>query len=78
MNPDAFQQELSRIAANDLAVSFRIDKGKLTTDAPWLKVDGFRIFSSNNLDLEGNIRLHGGKNGETFPLRSLLGATFRE
>jgi hypothetical protein len=63
-----------KISYRNLVLDFRVDKGRVATEAPWLKIDGLRLFSSPNLDLEGNVRLHAGRYGETLELRNLLDA----
>ena len=58
----------------NLTLDFRVEKGKIVNDAPWLNLGGLQILSSPNLALEGNIRLYGGRNGEKTELRYLLHA----
>jgi hypothetical protein len=56
----------------NLDINFLVDKGTVVTERPWLKLEGLQIFSSPNLALESNIRLYGGRNGDTLHLRDWL------
>lgn len=62
----------------DLEVRLEMERGRIRTESPWLKMGGFEIFSSPGLALEGNIRLFGARNGETLHARDLLGTFVRE
>jgi hypothetical protein len=62
----------SSFSFRNFALSLNVDRGKVRTDGPWLTIEGLRIVSSENVNLEGNIRLHGARNGETVDLRGLL------
>jgi hypothetical protein len=62
----------SSLSFRNFALRLHVDKGKVRTDRPWLTIEGLRIVSSENVNLEGNIRLHGARNGETVDLRGLL------
>ena len=62
----------SSLVFNNLSLKVNANKGTVRTDKPWFKLEGIRIPSSDKLDLEGNIRLFGARNGETLELRNLL------
>jgi hypothetical protein len=62
----------SAFSFRNVALRFAADNGKLRTDKPWLELDGLRVFSSDDLSIDANIRLHGARNGETVDLRGLL------
>jgi hypothetical protein len=66
----------SSIFFQNLALKLDVDRGKVQTDQPWLRLEGLRILSSDDLHVEGSIRLHGARNGETLDIRDLL-STFQ-
>jgi hypothetical protein len=53
-------------------VNVRVDRGRVATDAPWVTLDGVQLFSDSILALEGTVRLHGGRNGDSLTLDDLL------
>jgi len=53
-------------------VDVRVDRGRVATDTPWVTLDGVRIFSDSHLALDGTVRLHGGRNGDSLTLDDLL------
>jgi hypothetical protein len=68
-----FKVPPSSLRFRNMALHLNVDRGKVQTDKPWLELEGIRILSSNDLDIEGNIRLHGARNGERVDLHDLVG-----
>jgi hypothetical protein len=56
----------------NIDVDVRVDRGTVATQLPWVTLGGVRILSAPNLALDGTVRLHGGKNGDTFTLGDVL------
>ena len=56
----------------NIDVSVSVDRGTVATELPWVTLEGLQILSTPNLALEGTVRLHGGKNGDTVTLGDVL------
>ena len=64
--------EQAHFGADNLALKLKVDSGRVSTASPWLTLQGMRIFSSSVIDVDGNVRLHGSRNGESVAVQDLL------
>jgi hypothetical protein len=56
----------------NIDIDVRVDRGTVATQLPWVTLGGVQILSAPNLALDGTVRLHGGKNGDTLMLGDVL------
>jgi hypothetical protein len=62
----------------NIDVNVRADRGTVATELPWVTLAGLQILSTPNLALEGTVRLHGGRNGDTLTLGDVLALFIRD
>jgi hypothetical protein len=62
----------------NIDVNVSVDRGKVATGLPWVTLEGLRILSTPNLALEGTVRIHGGRNGDTLTLGDVLALFIRD
>ena len=58
---------------SDLSLNFEVDRGLVRTNREVLKLGGLKIFSSNFVDVVGEVRAHLGRPGERILLGDLMG-----
>jgi hypothetical protein len=67
-----------QVQYKNFLLDLRVDRGKVSTASPWLTLEGARIFTSPLLDLDGNVRVHGPRNGEELELQNLVDTLVHE
>jgi hypothetical protein len=56
----------------NLALDFVVDRGRIQNDSEIFKLSGVQLFSSNAVDVKGNVRAYLGQPGERIMLGNLM------